>query len=436
MMKGLCFKWLFMTAICILPFGCQQIMEDDWSPEKGGLLNVKTRSAGKETVSFPVYLYAFDEEGNCANSQIIEDSIEVVKLELMEGSYRVVALSGISDDYAVPDNPTSTSCILLENTGGAETALMVGKADVKVGVDAETSLEITMTYVVSAIQVSLANIPSDISAVTVSLSPFYSSMSMEGVYGGENQALEMQCELNEEEVWVAETRYVFPGSSSETVFTITMEKETGGADVYSYTWQGSPQANSPYNISGTYSQGIAVEGNFSVSGWGETTDVEFEFGAVSKSEEESKEESDADLSGLPEVGSIWNGAIVVDVGEADSDGVEVLLMTLDEWTATVSQVDGLIAEYNVDGVTDWRIPDYEEAKLLRDNLSGDERVSLNECIADYDGGLPIVDGEERYLCEKSDDYYSFIFSDGTAITKAGSKRTYYVRLVKYSKFKQ
>ena len=111
-------------------------------------------------------------------------------------------------------------------------------------------------------------------------------------------------------------------------------------------------------------------------------------------------------------------------------------MTLDEWTATVSQVDGLIAEYNVDGVTDWRIPDYEEAKLLRDNLSGDERVSLNECIADYDGGLPIVDGEERYLCEKSDDYYSFIFSDGTAITKAGSKRTYYVRLVKYSKFKQ
>jgi len=34
------------------------------------------------------------------------------------------------------------------------------------------------------------------------------------------------------------------------------------------------------------------------------------------------------------------------------------------------------------------------------------------------------------LCEKSGVYYTFIFAGGRVISKAGTKKSYYVRLVK------
>ena len=43
----------------------------------------------------------------------------------------------------------------------------------------------------------------------------------------------------------------------------------------------------------------------------------------------------------------------------------------------------------------------------------------------------LADGyDERYLCLKNGEYYSFRFVAGTSTTKAGEMRLYYVRLVK------
>lgn len=81
-------------------------------------------------------------------------------------------------------------------------------------------------------------------------------------------------------------------------------------------------------------------------------------------------------------------------------------------------------------MADWRLPTYEEAQLLRNSFSDTNRLALNERIANYDAELVGIDGEERYLCDKSGVYYSFIFAGGTSITKAGSVRAYYTRLVK------
>ena len=73
-----------------------------------------------------------------------------------------------------------------------------------------------------------------------------------------------------------------------------------------------------------------------------------------------------------------------------------------------------------------------EAALLRARFSGDNRLELNELIAEYDEELyGLANGEkERYLCLKEDEPYSFQFIGGTRTTKAGDKRSYYVRLVK------
>ena len=130
------------------------------------------------------------------------------------------------------------------------------------------------------------------------------------------------------------------------------------------------------------------------------------------------------------MGTIWNGSIVADVGEADENGVDILLLSLDEWAIYTSQIEELISGYSVNGISGWRIPTYDEAKYLQNSYSGENRFSLNERIAAYDDDCVGLDGEERYLCNKSGVYYTFVFAGGRVISKAGDKTVYYARLVK------
>lgn len=192
------------------------------------------------------------------------------------------------------------------------------------------------------------------------------------------------------------------------------------------------EAGRPYSIAGSYSSGIVLDGYFVLKGWDALTEIAFQFG-TGKNEDgtgEDLEEPTIGSEGVPEVGSIWNGAIVAQVSDVDETGADVLLLSLDEWIMVTSQVEEVTADYVVNGLSGWRLPTSEEAQMLRDRFSGASRTELNERIADYDASLMGVDGEERYLCDKSGVCYSFIFAGGTSITKAGTVRTYYARLVK------
>ena len=133
---------------------------------------------------------------------------------------------------------------------------------------------------------------------------------------------------------------------------------------------------------------------------------------------------------MPEIGTIWNGAIVADVNEDESTGTEILLLSLEEWEATTAQVDEIENGYSVNGMTGWRLPSHGEAQVLRNRFCGEVRLSLNGLISEYDPDLCWIDGEERYLCEKDGEFYSFVFSTGKSISPAGTQRSYYVRLVK------
>ena len=188
-----------------------------------------------------------------------------------------------------------------------------------------------------------------------------------------------------------------------------------------------PEANHLFNVTGTYSGGVIIGGNFDVTDWEGTIDVEFNFGSDLLPDDEDAE---VDLSGVPQVGTIWNGMIVADIGESDDTGVDLLLMSLDEWEEPVSNIDKILSDYSVNGISGWRLPTHNEASVLRARFSGSGLSELNEQIAEYGEDLNALDGEERYLCTKADVYYSFKFVGGSSTTKAGEKRSYYIRLVK------
>ena len=429
-------KWLLIAAICLLSPACQQLADETSGISGEGTLKVKNRSAVGEEICYPLSLYAFSENGDCIASQTVESADESTRLNLPAGTYKIVSVSGYSGDYEIPVKPKLEDVVLMTGKAGAEVPLMIGKADVKVGADKENRLELTLSYAVTAIDFTLSHVPSEVAGVSVILSPLYSSMSMKGDYVDANYTLTLDCSLNTGNLWSTRTKYVFPGSGAETSLSIVMKLKTGEVVTHGYVWKDTPKAGKPYHLYGEYSDGFALNGDFVVSGWSEAEEVEFIFGTVSSPDDgkgDGKEDnSDIDMSKLPEVGSIWNGTIVADIIEADDFGADLLLMSLDEWDATVSEVKDATFDYTINGISDWRLPTHEEAATLRDKFSGDARVELNERIVEYNPELyELANGEkERYLCLKNGELYSFQFRTGTGITVAGEKRSYYVRLVK------
>ena len=434
------YNYFLSILLCLITLSCQQVPEDDgWlSEEEKKSLKVKVRSADNVEIAYPLYLYAFNKNGKLAASQTINEEGNDMALSLTEGDFQVVAVSGISDDYQLPENPTLDDAIILSNSEGADTPLMVGRADIAVSRSEGTSAEIALTYVVAQLNVMLKNVPTDVSTVELSISPLHSSLTMSGEYGGDTQKIKASCTLGEDGVWTAQPTYIFPGSGKETTFSVYFKKEDGTELTYGYTYNGIPEANHPFNITGSFAEGIIVGGSFEINGWEEAINVEFTFGAnvvpddkeEKEEEEEEKEDVQIDMTNVPEIGTIWNDMIVADIGEADGTGVDLLLMSLDEWEATTSEVTDILDGYSVNGISEWRLPTHDEAAVLRARFSGDNRWELNDLIEEYNSSLYGLDGEERYLCTKNGLYYSFKFVIGTRTTEAGEKKSYYVRLVK------
>lgn len=451
-------KYLIYIIIACFAFSCQQLPEDDDAVFSDGdkTLKVKVRTAGDAEIVYPLYLYAFTSKGKLVASQTIVGAEDNMALPLTKGDFQVVALSGASDDYQLPESPELDDAIVLSATDGADTPLMLGRANVEVGDSEESSAQITLTYVVAALKVKLKDVPENVTDVQLSLSPLYSSLSMGGEYGNEGdfQKVKVNCSLVSEGVWAAETTYIFPGNAKETVFSIYFKTDDGTEVTYGYTTDDVPTANYLFNVTGTYAGGVIVGGNFDVTDWEGSIDVDFDFGGDMVPDDDENGDNDEDdgkddegegddgqtdvkLEGVPEVGTIWNDMIVVDMGEADDTGVDLLLMSMDEWRYIyVSEADEVPKEYSINGISGWRYPTYEEAALLRNRFNTYNLDDLNDLIEEYDEEYGynlygLSDGDdERYLCLKDGVYYSFQFVPATSRTKAGEKRSYYVRLVK------
>ena len=425
MARAVFFKWLSMAAICLHLFSCQVMEEVDGTIRNEEVaLKIKTRSSEAAPVPYPLSLYAFDGQGKCNASQKVESEDARIELVLPVGTFKIVAVAGCSDEYILPEEPTMDEVIALD--GVADVPLMMGEESIEIDGAGDVTMEISLSYVVAGVNVSLKNIPSDVSAVSFSLSPLYSSISFAGEYGGASLKVGGSCILSEGDIWKSDTLYVFPGSATETLLTIVLENKDGARNKYEYTYSGRPEAGRFFNLNGSYCDGITVTGSVTGGTWNGSDDVSFDFGMFGQPDDGN---AGSNLAQVPEIGTIWNGAIVADVIE-NSTGSEVLLLSLEEWDATTAQVEDITEGYSVNGITGWRLPSHEEAQMFRNRFCGEVRLSLNALIAEYDEDLYGLDGEERYLCDKAGEFYSFVFSAGKSISQAGTQRSYYVRLVK------
>lgn len=428
----LCYILLF-SVFSLFSFACQRVMDDggeeDMPSSDETALKITARSGENISIEYPVYLYAFNEKGDCAAKQKITSEEVEMNLQLPSGSFKVVALSGVSKGYAMPDNPRINDAITMQEGSCASKAMMMGMADVTLEGKNKT-VNLMLTYRVASLNVVLTK-ADKVKQVKVGVSPLYSSLNFEGKYGGENKTLEIDCSLGTDGRWTAGPVYIFPSSSSQATLSITLE-DSKGSHTYGYISTAVPQANHPYNIGGSYTGDISIDGSLIAKGWEDAIDVEFKFGTDGDNSDDEDTDGDENISGVPEVGSIWNDCIVVASNKgSDGNGIDLLLMSLEEWESQIATARSIPEGYSVNSIKNWRFPTEQEAKVIRDRFNGDRLIDLNEKIeARNQEELEIThDLDTRYLCDKEGVFYSFQFIGGKRVTKAGKDKLYLIRAV-------
>ncbi len=416
-----------LVLMCLA--SCEKVsMIDDGNDGKHFAVSVKTRSATDDGLVYPITIRV-SQNGSRVTERVINNEGEGIDLSLPNGSYNITAFSGTTD---FPN-------------GYSNQPLLFGSSDITVA-SQNTKLTIVMGYAVAAVDVSMADVPSDVTAMTVSLSPMSMSIGDDGGYDG-NGRVEIACR-KEGNAWKTGRVYVFPSAADRTVMTIGMTSPSGTTN-YSVSYQSPIKAAMKYVFNGSYSSGAAdafsVTGSLSYAGWTGAVSDSFSFGpGGSNSFDSSVHPSDGDIydvASMPTIGSVWDGHVIGYI----EDGMALLLSTK-EWTNLTSALyesdpevaSALAAVYAESGMEGWHIPTADEARLLKSVWNSTTYEELNATMTSL-GGDPVTlyegSGNARYLCDNALRTFSFV-TGGSVLAAGKTVKTYRLRVVKMVSFRK
>ena len=231
---------LFASALAVLGLtACEKSLDvgEDISPTeqvKNSVLQVRTRGSAtgdEATVAYPVTVYVFQSD-ECKAEQTIGDEGQTLNIPLTEGTYSVYAIGGASsDDYVLPGTSDAlvTSAIALRE-GREHGDLMTAAATVTL-IDGEANtVTLGMDRKVMLLQsVVMKKIPMAATAVSVSVSPLWQSLTVGGNYAGTGGSYSLSLEKQSDgRTWQStETAYLLPPSSSPASITVRITTPTG-----------------------------------------------------------------------------------------------------------------------------------------------------------------------------------------------------------------
>ena len=440
-MKRLALPCLFSIFLILLSAACSGYMPDEDEETSATEtsechLQLAVRSTDEVKINYPLSVFLFDDTGELVLQTEVSDAETPFTHSLNKGKYILSAFSGLSeDDFTLPLEPLSTSYLSIKEPMNSRLPLMSGQS--RIQLQQPTEVTLTQSYVVSALQFSFTGIPADATEVSLQVSPVSTGYSFDGNYKEETDACSVSCSL-EENVWTAGPVYVLPSTRSKAHLSITVTRP-GKNETYSYTYAESLSPGQPYNYSGSYSEGVSLEGNFEKEGWKPAVDIEFDFSTGDDSDTEQPEEPEEGenppLSGdgvlyassLPEANSIWEDYYVWKTEPAGNNAVNAILIAPEQWYELA--IDGMerLETYEINGLTDWRVFTETEARELIQFLQGATIESLNELLSQASMDQILYTKEERYLCAEGNK--SFCLKTKTC-TNIGTKTNYYLRPVK------
>lgn len=377
---------LFATSL----FSCEKFNDEEAFEDKdaNSTLVIRTRAAqaegaeGTAEISYPVNIYVFDDADKCVDLVQLASGDDELSLKLPEGSYGVYALAGTdAETYELltKENATKDAVVALKD-GHMHGDVMTAKNNVKMAYGEENTLTLSLERKVMMLEsVTINNVPASVTAVTVSVSPLYENIKLDGTYDGDNgdytANLTREGETN---VWKS-TGAVYLLEASGTA-TVKVSFTTGdNIHSYSYNCPKELKANYKVNINGTYSSdGVELSGSLTGVEWAGTTDVTFSFDESGESEtvvpggDDDPSGEDAVTGTAPEVGKMYKGCYVL----MKNDDTENTFTLMSPKYLTIGSVEDLetvvskgIDELAVDGVTGWHLANIVELNYMREEYS-------------------------------------------------------------------
>ena len=390
---------LFASALAVLGLtACEKALVDDIEDVgneqvKNSMLQVRTRAGGsadEATVAYPVAVYVFAGD-ECRAVQTIGDEGQALNIPLVEGTYSVYAIGGASvSDYVLPDasDALATSTIALRE-GHEHGDLMTASATATLVDGGTNTVTLGMMRKTMLIHdVTIKKIPTAATAVSVTIAPLWQSLTIGGTYSTTNGSSIIALIRQEDgRTWQnAASAYLLPPSSQPANVSVNIAI---GGTTKTYTYSCSDQLEAGYkiNIDGTYTEAVGVNLTGTITGatWlGEKT-ICFEFdengsSAVDYDNGSSGDENGNTVSDLPSVGSTYQGCYVLASTVAD-DGESAELTLLSPHETTIGKayndasfighpevlealIDEKLNEADVDGISDWRLPTYDELNII------------------------------------------------------------------------
>lgn len=403
--KAFLISALFLMGMLAVSVSCSKSVTDEAvtnieTTDGNSTLNIVTRSGDSDAkLSYPVVLYLFNGTGQCLATQNLNSSEDAISFQnLRAGTYSVYAIGGADDSrYTIPTqtNATTTALVSLQE-GKTHEDLMAGHNTVVIGDDETNQLTLALLRKVCQLRtIQVKQVPDDIDAVTIAITPIREALLLNGDYSGETGIFTLS--LNRQgdgRTWEnAIPQYMLPSVGNATI-SIKMTKGTTTKS-YSYTCAEPLAANYIIDILATYTGStFNMTGTLTGATWAGERTITFEFDETNSTGSETSGNNDEpndpnndnpgdDTPGevingqAPAEGTSYQGCYVLS-SVNNSDGTStVTLMTPTQTTglsftannqsSIKTAVDNAISGLAVAGISGWRLPTLEEMEFLHDN---------------------------------------------------------------------
>ena len=430
-----------ILSLSLLLTSCFSAVEDNvesLTPNAPAKLKVSTRAVTGQA-TYPIDVLAYDMGGNLASRQTLQNAEESISMQLAEGIYHITALSGHTQYLTPSDYSLSTDRIFVPEVGYAQQPLMMGGADVVLS-SGSNSVNLVMTYRVASLQLDLANVPAEVTAVKVSVSPQFGAIDLKGTLSG-TSSTNLSCR-KQGNLWSCGPVYIFPGSGSTTTLTLSLT-DNEGQQSFSYQLAEPLEAAVPYSIHGTYvtAEVPRIEGMLTIEGWQSERSISFDFGTGSSAGSGGNSSGYVPtiaVNALPQPGSAWLGhAVALRFNESATEA-DLLLWALTEFNNVhapaaagyETEMATIANSYTEGDLTHWTVPTESEARQLKETYGG-HFDDFNAVIEIMGGSLITVStasNNARYLCESGTK--TFNFAENGSLTTAGTSVKYRLRMVK------
>jgi len=356
-------------------------------PENQGVLRVQTRS---ETSPQEGMVYVFDSKGTCVKVLSTDEGGQLAATQLPVGTYSAYAIGG--DDlsaYTLPDlEGAAASSVISVAEGKVMGDLFMKTATVTLTAGNASNLALELErQVLQLKEVTIKQVPADVTKVEVSIAPLYQGIMLDGTFTEEHSTLQLELtKKSDNDTWTNGTNqpYCFP-SDGEPTITVSFTR-TSGVKRYSYQASEAFEANHQVVLEGTYSeeQDALLSGTLTARAWEAEKNMPFEFNEENLVDGDSSENPEEHE--VPVVGSTYQGYYVVSVDVASNRAV---LLSKTQYNgignaaameSKASQIEKPVGE----GIScgEWRLPTIEECRVFLEdhNVEGKLYNTYYYCI--------------------------------------------------------